>query len=104
MTNVMALLHERLTIESKWILAVLLDEDRFVPKEELWQLVNTRYQQKTSGSKTLIKSRHFLDNFMYRLEGAALVDVQKIGQVRLYEITPLGDAVLKYKVKGADEK
>ena len=100
--DVLQLLHQRLTVESTWILAVLLDEKRFVPKEELWQLVNDCHAQKKGSQLPLIKSRHYLDNFMYRLEGAALVNLQKIGQARLYQITPLGEAVLKFNVKGAN--
>lgn len=100
--NVLQLLHERLTIESTWILAVLIEEKRYVPKEELWQLVNERHKDKKNTDRLLIKSRHYLDNFMNQLEGAALVNLQKIGQVRLYEITPLGETVLKYSAKGAN--
>lgn len=99
--TIIPLLQERLTEESKWLLASLLLEKQFVPKERLWELANMHYQaEKGKQDKQLIKSRHFLDNFMHRLEGAALVDLQKIGQARLYKITPLGEQVLKFTGKG----
>ncbi|GED65596.1 hypothetical protein [Lysinibacillus fusiformis] len=102
MANIIQLLHERLTDESSWLLASLLLEKQFVPKERLWELTNEHYQKEKNNKdkKQLIKSRHYLDNFMYRLEGAALVDVQIIGQARLYKITELGEQVLKFKIKG----
>lgn len=95
--DIHALLHERLTVETRWILAVLLEESRKVAKEELWKIVNERYQQKKGVDEVLIKSRHFLDSHMNRLEGAALVNLTKIGQVRLYEISALGKNVLTFK-------
>lgn len=101
MENIIQLLQERLTVESRWLLASLLIEKQFVPKERLWELANEHFhKQKGNNDKPLIKSRHFLDNFMHRLEGAALVDVQKVGQARLYKITSLGEHVLKFKGKG----
>lgn len=98
MEDIIHQLHERLTTESRWLLAILILEKQQVPKERLWELANEHYQKETGNKESqLIKSRHFLDNFMHRLEGAALVNVQRIGQARLYEITSLGEHVLKFK-------
>jgi hypothetical protein len=100
MEKIIQQLQERLTNESRWLLAVLMVEKQFVPKERLWELANEHYQKETGNKDQLIRSRHFLDNFMHRLEGAALVNVQKIGQARLYKISLLGEQVLLFKTKG----
>ena len=103
MSNIIVLLNERLTVETRWILAVLLKEEREIPKQELWQLVNEQHGERINSDKKLIATRHFLDNFINRLEGAALVNLTKLGPVKLYSISDLGKQVLhQSQNKGAN--
>lgn len=95
------ILRQNLTEESKWFLFILLQEGKPINKALLNDMVNDAYAKRQSekGESTnelLIPSRHFRDIHTARLEGAGLVDVQKLGRIRMYSITALGEKLLHY--------
>lgn len=93
--DIIKILVDNLTFESKWLLGVLIKQNEKIPKEELWKQTNEEYRKQfPNEEKPLIKTRHFLDTHITRLEGAGLVDLKKVGQTRLYSISELGRIVL----------
>lgn len=95
------ILLENLSNESKWFLFILQQEEQPINKELLKDMANESYSKRNTekgitSSEPLIPSRHLLDIHTARLEGAGLVQVQKVGRIRMYSITPLGKKLLKY--------
>jgi len=91
------MLAENLSNESKWFLVILEQESpNLVNKELLWEKVNDLYSKAKKSEESLIKSRYVLDIHTARLEGAGLVKVERIGQIRMYSITAIGLKLLKY--------
>lgn len=102
--EIMQILADNLTLESKWFLWALTEQKEALAKEELRDIANNGYQEfeKASGrtnSKPLITSRHGLDIHTARLEGAGLVRVQEKGRVRLYYLTELAKHLLRFLAK-----
>lgn len=91
------MLAENLSNESKWFL-VILDQESPNPinKELLREKTNELYSKVKKTEESLINSRYVLDIHTARLEGAGLVNVQKIGKVRMYSITDLGLKLINY--------
>lgn len=99
--EILNILAENLTLESKWFLWTLIKEQRELHKEELRDLANLAYidrsrKQNESPETQLVTSRHGLDIHAARLEGAGLVKVRHVGRVRLYSVTPLGKELFEF--------
>ncbi|MEB2301623.1 hypothetical protein LAV72_18630 [Lysinibacillus xylanilyticus] len=95
------ILFENLSHESKWFLFILLEEGKPINKALLNDMANDAYSkmQSEKGQPTnelLIPSRHLLDIHTARLEGAGLVKVEKLGRIRMYSITDLGEKLIQY--------
>lgn len=78
-----------------WMLATLKVAGKPVSKTNLRDQTNKRYFEKKE--KSLISSRYTLDIFTAKLEGAGLIAVEKVGQVRLYQLTLLGNEIIKFR-------
>ncbi len=95
------ILSEHLSNESKWFLFILQQEGKPINKELLKDMANESFSNRNSekgipNNEPLIPSRHLLDIHTARLEGAGLVDVEKLGRIRMYSITSLGKRLLEY--------
>ncbi|MED0737841.1 hypothetical protein [Aneurinibacillus thermoaerophilus] len=82
--------------DSVWVLTTLYKQNKGVGKEQLRGLVNERYGAKHEG-KILITSRHILDRYLSRLEGAGLVDVSEHGRARHYHLSELGHELINFR-------
>ncbi|MGE7692301.1 hypothetical protein ACQKMI_24375 [Lysinibacillus sp. NPDC097214] len=103
-TDFLDILLENLSIESKWFLFILLQEGKPINKALLNDMANESYAKKQSEkeqptNELLIPSRHLLDIHTARLEGAGLVKVEKLGRIRMYSITDLGEKLINYAAK-----
>ncbi len=106
-TEFLEILRENLTEESKWFLFILLQEGKPINKALLNDMANEayakrQYERGQSTSELLIPSRHLLDIHTARLEGAGLVKVEKLGRIRMYSITALGEKLLNYAADKAN--
>lgn len=99
-SQILNILSVNLSEESKWFLWTLIQEKRELHKEELRDMANHSFLERTKqqGSEEikLVTSRHGLDIHTARLEGAGLVVVRSLGRVRLYSVTPLGTELFEY--------
>lgn len=89
--EVFHILHERLK-EGVYFLAAL--ENQPILKDKLKDEVNSLYR--AFNDRDLINSRHTLDTWTARLEGAGLVDVQEVGRARMYSISDLGREMIEH--------
>ena len=90
------ILYERCKDEGLMFLVALEDANEPLLKDKLKDQVNRFYKNTYNIDEDLIKSRHTLDTWTARLEGAALVDVKEIGRARMYSITDLGRTMIEY--------
>lgn len=102
--DLLSILLEHLSTESKWLLVTLKQSNGPLNKEQLRDAANSFYleNQFSKGIKqpeALIKSRHLLDIHTARLEGAGLVSVKEVGRIRIYSMTQLGEILLEYASK-----
>lgn len=100
-SEILDVLIENLSNESKCLLATLIKNEDEISKEQLRDLSNSLYinSEMEKGHKSptpLIASRHSLDVHTARLEGAGLVHVREVGRIRLYSITKLGKRLVEY--------
>lgn len=83
-----------------WALRVLYNEGA-INKEKLWDYINQYHKEyqieneKDYDGKKLLPSRYGLDIMTARLEGAGLISFKPIGRVRIYEVTNLGNVLIK---------
>ncbi|MCM3358171.1 hypothetical protein [Psychrobacillus sp. MER TA 171] len=96
--DIFEILTNSLSEESKWFLFALSTEKVPLHKENLRDVANELFKRVNAHDKKkqLITSRHSLDIHTARLEGAGLVNVQRIGQIRIYSLTELGTELLNY--------
>lgn len=80
-----------------WGMAILKREGIPINKEKLRDLVNEYYKEKKNVSTNLINSRHTLDIFAAKLEGAALVQVSDLGRAKVYSLSKLGEELIRYR-------
>ncbi|EJV74170.1 hypothetical protein IG3_05875 [Bacillus cereus HuA2-1] len=89
-----------------WALRVL-DLEGTMHKEGLWEFVNKfhkEYQIEHEGNyegKKILPSRYSLDIMTARLEGAGLITFRQLGRVRIYQVSKLGNVVIKELEKRA---
>jgi hypothetical protein len=83
--------------DGSWFLLALKVSNEPLLKERLRDKVNELYQEKMGTNDLLIPSRHSLDIWTARLEGAGLVDVQEIGRARIFKLSNLAFELLEYK-------
>lgn len=97
--DILEILRDRLG-DGIYILIALKDGPLL--KEQIKDHVNETYQLKVNPNVTLIPSRHILDIYTARLEGAGLVNVREIGRARMYERSELAEVLTTYmKVKSS---
>ncbi|MFC0273769.1 hypothetical protein ACFFIX_20490 [Metabacillus herbersteinensis] len=65
-------------------------------KEEIMERVNTYYKEKMKTNENLIASKHTLNIYAARLEGAGLVNVKELGRARMYSRSELADELTAY--------
>ncbi|NUU74672.1 cell division protein FtsZ [Paenibacillus xylanilyticus] len=82
-----------------WMLATLRVANKPVAKSYLRDITNKRYIETKiqPEEKKLIPSRYSLDITTAKLEGAALIEVDRVGQTRFYKLTTLGNEVIKFR-------
>lgn len=80
-----------------WGLAILKREGTPINKEKFRDLINDYYQENRETDEKLIKSRHTLDIFAARLEGAGLVRVSELGRAKVYTLSQLGEELIKFR-------
>ncbi|KGP77795.1 hypothetical protein P364_0131525 [Paenibacillus sp. MAEPY2] len=82
-----------------WMLATLRVANKPVAKNYLREITNKRYieTKMQPEEKILIPSRYILDITIAKLEGAALIKVERVGQTRLYQLTALGNEIIKFR-------
>lgn len=90
------ILYERCKDEGLMFLVTLEDANEPLLKDKLKDQVNNFYKHTYNIDTDLIKSRHTLDTWTSRLEGAGLVDVKEVGRARMYSITDLGRTMIEY--------
>lgn len=90
------ILYERCKDEGLMFLVTLEDANEPLLKDKLKDQVNKFYKHTYNTDTDLIKSRHTLDTWTSRLEGAGLVDVKEVGRARMYSITDLGRTMIEY--------
>ncbi|GEL05547.1 hypothetical protein [Rummeliibacillus stabekisii] len=88
--EIMAILKEHLSVESKSILLTLKLAETPLRKEVLWEKTNENLQKVDESDRKLLSSRYVLDIHTARLEGAGLVDVEVMGRIRVYSISDFG--------------
>lgn len=76
-------------------------------KSELGEETNKLYRAAMKAGairgeeEDLIRSRHMLDVFCAKLHGGGLADVQKLGRIRVYQLSKFGKEMLQFmKTKG----
>lgn len=83
-----------------WALRVLYAEGA-MNKEKLWDYINQYHKdyqienEKDYEGKKILPSRYALDIMTARLEGAGLISFKAIGRVRIYDVTNLGNVLIK---------
>jgi hypothetical protein len=93
--QILQVLSDRLE-EGSWFLAVLKKANgTSISKEKLKNAVNELYREQFG--EDLIKSRHSIDIYTARIEGAGLVDIQEIGRARVYQLSKLGEELINYR-------
>ncbi|SCC24682.1 Uncharacterized protein BCZB5J_02188 [Bacillus cereus] len=86
--------------EGIWALRVLYAEGA-MHKEKLWDCINQYHKEyqienaKDYEGKKILPSRYSLDIMTARLEGAGLISFKPFGRVRVYEVTNLGNVLIK---------
>ncbi len=80
-----------------WGIAILKREGVAINKEKLKDMVNEYYKEKNNVDINLINSRHSLDIFAARLEGAGLVNVSEVGRARVYTLSKLGQELIEFR-------
>jgi hypothetical protein len=84
-----------------WALRVLYAEGAMKNKEKLWDYINQYHKdyqienEKDYEGKKILPSRYALDIMTARLEGAGLISFKAIGRVRIYDVTDLGNVLIK---------
>jgi hypothetical protein len=73
---------------------VVLKKEGPLLKERLKDEVNNVHE--SVYEEPLVQSKHTLNAWCYKLEGAALVNVKEYGRAREYAISELGKAMIEY--------
>ncbi|QST02875.1 hypothetical protein IMZ31_20205 (plasmid) [Pontibacillus sp. ALD_SL1] len=105
--DIMKLLADRLNDNRYMLLGLAKYEhnfDRSPSKMQLMDYANKLYEKAVEqGIETpenpeqpLIGSRHVLDVYAAKLEGAGLVNVEEIGRVRVFRLSKFGRELLQY--------
>lgn len=82
-----------------WALRVLYAEGA-MNKEKLWDYINQYHKDYQIENEKIMRvkilpSRYALDIMTARLEGAGLISFKAIGRVRIYDVTDLGNVLIK---------
>ncbi|MBU7595900.1 cell division protein FtsZ [Metabacillus halosaccharovorans] len=91
--EILDILKERLG-DAIYILIVLKEGPLL--KEQIKERANEYYKSKGNNNSDLIPSRHILDIYTARLEGAGLVNVREIGRARVYERSQLAEVLTNH--------
>jgi hypothetical protein len=84
-----------------WAFYVCYTPEGAMNKEKLWDYINQYHKdyqienEKDYEGKKILPSRYALDIMTARLEGAGLISFKAIGRVRIYDVTDLGNVLIK---------